>query len=62
MLQIFAIDTKTKERFEITDLYWFEENMVHDFGGEGHSQNYSFEVFVSGVMVFPPNKAPVENI
>ena len=54
MLQIFAIDLKTKERFEITDLYWFEEEAVHDFGGEAHYAKYAFEVFVRGVMVFPP--------
>lgn len=34
VLQIFAID-ESGERFEITDLYWFEEQGVHDFGGEG---------------------------
>lgn len=28
VLQIFAIDLETKERFEITDLYFFEEQGI----------------------------------
>ena len=29
---------------EITDLYWFEENFVHDFDGEGgHSEEFIFK-------------------
>lgn len=43
MIRIFAIDKITGERFEIDDLYWFEEEGVHDFGGEGLYRNYSFE-------------------
>ena len=51
-IQIFAIDLKTNERFEITDLYWFEENFVRDFDGDGYDSQYSFEVFVGGIMVY----------
>lgn len=25
-----------EEMYQISDLYWFEENGVHDFGGDGH--------------------------
>ena len=46
--------------FAITDLYWFEEEGVHDFGGEAHYAKYTFEVFVHGVMVFPPNTTATE--
>jgi hypothetical protein len=42
-MRIFATDKKTGEREEITDLYWFEENGVHDFSGKGHHTDYIFE-------------------
>jgi len=29
----------------------FEENGVHDFGGEGHFENFTFEILVDGVKV-----------
>ena len=51
MLQIFAINLKTKERFEIEDLYFFEEEGIHDFSGIGRNEKYAFEVFVNGAMV-----------
>ena len=35
-----AWSTKTKEMIYIDDLYWFEENGVHDFNGSGHYDNY----------------------
>ena len=32
-----------EDEYEITDLYWFEENGVHDFNGEGHwGERYTF--------------------
>lgn len=34
---------KDGEQFEITDLYWFEENGVHDFDGETNfGEKYMF--------------------
>lgn len=53
-IQIFATDETTQERFEITDLYWFEENGIHDFGGESHYHKFTFEIFVNKVQVYPP--------
>ena len=44
--RIFAIDEKGIEE-EITDLYWFEENGVHDFSGDGPYTKYKFR-FVFG--------------
>lgn len=43
MIKLFATD-ETGKREEITDLYWFEENGVHDFGGEGHFHRYRIEL------------------
>lgn len=43
-LTITAIDVKTGEKEVIKDLYWFEENGVHDFEGRGHNTNYQFEI------------------
>ena len=59
MLQIFATEIRNGERFEITDLYWFEENFVHTFYEEPQFLNqYTFEVFVDGVKVWEtPNNA-----
>lgn len=52
-IKIFATDLKTDERLEITDLYWFEENGVHDFSGEAHWGAYfKLEIFVDGKLVF----------
>ena len=34
MIQIFATDLKTGKTEEIKDLYWFEENYVHNFNDE----------------------------
>ncbi len=57
MLQIFAVD-EDGNREEITDLYWFEENGVHDFGGEGfYGGKHTFEIFVNGMQVYPPVNA-----
>ena len=56
MLKIYSVDEKGN-RFEITDLYWFEEQGVHSFDGEGFHEKYRFEVYVDGIKVYPPNTA-----
>jgi len=43
-LTIKAIDTKTNEEEIIEDLYWFEENGVHDFSGYAMHGRYKFEI------------------
>lgn len=59
MIQIFATERSSGKRIEVTDLYWFEENGVHDWKGEtGYGEKFSFEVFVSGVKVFPVDGPP----
>jgi hypothetical protein len=40
IIKIFAEDIATGEREEIEDLYWFEENGVHNFDGRGHNHGY----------------------
>jgi len=41
-VRIFVTDEGGVE-YEITDLYWFEENGVHTFDGEGsHGEKYKF--------------------
>jgi hypothetical protein len=40
-LRIYATG-KDGIEFEIIDLYWFEENGVHDFGGEAFYDQYKF--------------------
>jgi len=57
MIQIFATNLKTGVREEITDLYWFEEEGIHDFNGMGlRGQLYAFEIIVSGIRVYPSNQ------
>jgi hypothetical protein len=51
-LRIFATSQRYGERKEIDDLYWFEEEGVHDFGGVGHFDRYSFEVYVGEQLVW----------
>ena len=46
LLKIFATGRNGVE-FEVTDLYWFEENGVHDFSGVGHWETYSFRFVFS---------------
>ena len=49
-VKIYATEKSTGQRKEITDLYWFEENGVHDLTGDGHyGDNWSFEIEVDGV-------------
>lgn len=51
-MKIFVTNKQTGERFEITDLYWFEENGVHDFRDSrftfqfqlGHGPIFSIEL------------------
>ncbi len=53
MLKIFVTD-ESGERYEITDLYWFEEQGVHSFNEEGlRGDIYKFEFFINGVDVTP---------
>lgn len=42
-MRLFAINKKADERMPITDLYWFEEEGVHDFAGETYEQ-FRFEL------------------
>ena len=52
MIQIFATN-KNGKRFEIKDLYWFEEEGVHTFEGKGsYGQDFVFEIVVDGVRVY----------
>jgi hypothetical protein len=44
MIKIYAINQKTLKRIEVKDFYWFEEQGIHDFSGEGHYDNYKFEI------------------
>jgi hypothetical protein len=53
-VQIFAVKNQ-REREEITDLYWFEENYIHNFEDFEHSP-YDFEIFIDGVRVYPDSK------
>ena len=46
MIRIFATSANTGERFEISDLYWFEENGVRDWNGQGHDDNFTFEFYL----------------
>ena len=46
MIRIFATSANTGERFEISDLYWFEENGVHDWNGQGHDDRFTFEFYL----------------
>ena len=50
-IRIFVLEKKTGERYEINDLYWFEENFVHWFDDTGYRE-YSFEIYVNGKKVY----------
>lgn len=50
-IQIFVID-EDNDKQEIKDLYWFEENYVHDFNGQGLYENYVIEIYVDDVIVY----------
>lgn len=53
-IKIFAIN-KEGERHEITNLYWFEGEGVRDFNGEAFYDSYTFEIFIDGVRMYPPD-------
>jgi len=42
ILKLRAWDIRHKEMTYIDDLYWFEEEGIHDFDGRGHHSNYIF--------------------
>ena len=50
---IYAID-KDGDRREITDLFWFEENGVHDFGGKASYDHYLYEFVIEDDDVIVP--------
>lgn len=49
---IIATYKDTGDYQEITDLYWFEENGVHDLLGNGHSDYYWFDFYLNGNLMF----------
>lgn len=59
MLGIFATDQHGNKE-QITDLYWFEENMVHDWEGDGHGRQYTFEIFIEGKLVWDSKSGTFE--
>jgi len=61
-MKIIAIDAKTGERQEITDLYWFEEQCVHDLTGKAFYDHYTFEFQIERDDVLLPSAAAVEKI
>jgi hypothetical protein len=52
MIEIYAISKKTNERIKIEDLYWFEENGIHDFSGKASYDEFTYEIFINGVKVY----------
>jgi hypothetical protein len=61
MIRIFATDKKG-DRFEIKDLYWFEEKGVHDFTGACPNGNYTLELFVNDVLVYTSPVIPKDEL
>lgn len=52
-VQIYATSDRTGEQELIDDLYWFEENGVHDFHrGEGLHDTFTFEIFIDNIRVW----------
>jgi len=45
-MKLLATHIKTGERFEVTDLFFFEEEGIHDFNGDGFYEKYTFEFIV----------------
>ena len=43
-LKIFAIPKDGSAEFEINDLYWFEEQMIHDFVDTYNDYRFRFEI------------------
>lgn len=49
-VKIYATDKSTGQRKEITDLYWFEQNGIHDLMDVPYfGEEWSFDVEVDGV-------------
>ena len=42
MKKLRVWDTKYKEMFYIEDMYWFEENGVHDLSGDGRYSDFIY--------------------
>ncbi len=59
MIEIYVTD-KTGYRTKITDLYWFEEQGVHDWSGDAHHDKYTLEVFIDGKLVWKTEKGNYE--
>ena len=60
-ITLFAVSPDgASERIE--DLYWFEENGVHGFDGEGIHHNWTFEIWIDGVRIPSKKTANVECI
>lgn len=52
-IKIMATDLRTNEEFEVQDdLYFFEEEGIRNFGGDGHNRKYQFEIFVNNELVY----------
>lgn len=58
-LQIFATG-KDGKRFEIDDLYWFEEEMISSFDDAGWQSDYTFDFVVNGIPLTPENVKNLE--
>ena len=43
-LKIFAVPKNGSAEFEIDDLYWFEEQMIHNFVDTCNAYRFRFEV------------------
>ena len=50
-IKIYATDEKGSCE-EIIDLYWFEENGVHDWSGQGHNKTFLLEVYIAETCIF----------
>ena len=59
-ISLFA-ENEREGRREITDLYWFEEEGIHDWSGKGHwGVGYKLTAFVDGVQVWSNDTEPLE--
>jgi len=58
-ISLFA-ENELEGRREITDLYWFEEEGIHDWSGKGHHRRYKLTVFVDGVQAWSNATEPLE--
>jgi hypothetical protein len=65
---VFLITEKDDTQYYVSDLYWFEENGVHDFSGEGNSQDFQIKMItdypeenLGSVNCYSHGKEPVES-